>query len=338
MFRKNFRTILINLAIFIGCNLLIGLIYSLPMIYYGPFDNLKEMVVTSAMTTYRHQYLATWFLDKDQIDEIMNRNKIDTTDNSDIKDISIATSASVSTEVNSSIEKDIPINKTEGVELVNIDESRYKGYLLIIKDPKRIELGVTKDLTKFGVKLDDMCKENDAIGGINAGGFEDENGQGNGGTPTGIVVKDGEVLYKTKNDSYSIVGFNKQGILVLGNYSLSQIQELDLKAAVSFEPFLIVNGKTTIKSGNGGWGLAPRTVIGQRKDGTVLMLVTEGRKLTMPGATLKDVQDIMLKYDAYNAANLDGGSSSTIYWDNKVLNDPSSMDGVRFIPTAFLIK
>ncbi|MBK1809672.1 phosphodiester glycosidase family protein [Clostridium sp. YIM B02505] len=338
MFRKKFRTILINLAIFIGCNLLIGLIYSLPMTYYGPFDNLKEMVVTSAMTTYRHQYLATWFLDKDQINEIMNKNKIDTTDNSDIKDISVAVSASASTEVNSSINTDIPVNKTEGVEFVNIDESRYKGYLLIVKDPKRIELGVTKDLTKFGIKLDDMCKENNAIGGINAGGFEDENGQGNGGTPTGIVVKDGEILYKTKNDSYSIVGFNKQGILVLGNYSLSQIQALDLKAAVSFEPFLIVNGKTTIKSGNGGWGMAPRTVIGQRKDGTVLMLVTEGRKLTMPGATLKDVQDIMLKYEAYNAANLDGGSSTTIYWDNKVLNDPSSMDGVRFIPTAFLIK
>ncbi|WP_261854481.1 phosphodiester glycosidase family protein [Clostridium folliculivorans] len=336
MFRKNFKAILTNLSIFIGCNLLIGLIYLVPMIYYGPFDNLKEMVVTSAMTTYRHQYLATWFLDKDQINEIMNKNKIDTTDNSDIKDISVAVSTSA--EANSSIEPEIPINKTEGVELVNIDENRYKGYLLIVKDPKRIELGVTKDLTRFGVKLDDMSKENDAIGGINAGGFEDENGQGNGGTPTGIVVKDGEVLYKTKNDSYSIVGFNKQGVLVLGNYSLSQIQSLDLKAAVSFEPFLIVNGKATIKSGNGGWGLAPRTVIGQRKDGTVLMLVTEGRKLTMPGATLKDVQDIMIKYEAYNAANLDGGSSSTIYWDNKVLNDPSSMDGVRFIPTAFLIK
>ncbi|WP_183279995.1 phosphodiester glycosidase family protein [Clostridium fungisolvens] len=315
---------------------MIGLIYSLPMIYYGPFDNLKEMVVTSAMTTYRHQYLATWFLDKDQINEIMNKNKIDTTDNSDIKDISVAVSTSA--ETNSSIDTDMPVNKTEGVELVSINENRYKGYLLIVKDPKRIELGVTKDLTKFGVKLDDMSKENDAVGGINAGGFEDENGQGNGGTPTGIVVKDGEILYKTKSDSYSIVGFNKQGILILGNYSLSQIKELDLKAAVSFEPFLIVNGKTTIKSGNGGWGLAPRTVIGQRKDGTVLMLVTEGRKLTMPGATLKDVQDIMLKYEAYNAANLDGGSSSTIYWDNKVLNDPSSMDGVRFIPTAFLIK
>jgi exopolysaccharide biosynthesis protein len=338
MFQKKFRIIMINLAIFIGCNLLIGLIYSVPMVYYGPFNNLKEMVVTSAMTTYRHQYLATWFLDKDQINEIMNKNKIDATDNSDIKDISVAVSASASTEINSSINTDMQANKTEGIELVNINESRYKGYLLIVKDPKRIELGVTKDLTKFGVKLDDMSKDNDSIGGINAGGFEDENGQGNGGTPTGIVVKDGEILYKTKNDSYSIVGFNKQGVLVLGKYSLPQIQALDLKAAVSFEPFLIVNGKTTINSGNGGWGMAPRTVIGQRKDGTVLMLVTEGRKLTMPGATLKDVQDIMLKYEAYNAANLDGGSSTTIYWDNKVLNDPSSMDGVRFIPTAFLIK
>jgi exopolysaccharide biosynthesis protein len=183
-----------------------------------------------------------------------------------------------------------------------------------------------------------MAKENDAIGGINAGGFEDTDGQGNGGIPTSIVVKDGNILFKTQNDSYSIVGFNKQGILVIGKYSLSEINKLNLKAAVSFEPFLVVNGKPTIRSGNGGWGMSPRTVIGQRKDGTVLMLVTEGRKLSEPGATLKDVQDIMLKYQAYNAANLDGGSSTTIYWDGKILNDPSSSDGVRFIPTAFLIK
>ncbi|QAA35176.1 exopolysaccharide biosynthesis protein [Clostridium manihotivorum] len=306
----------------------------MPMVYYGPFNNIKEMVVTSAMRTLRHQYLATWFLSKDEINRIMSKSQIDNTEKSEIKDIAIA----VSTQTDSAVKTDETKERTDGVEVININESRYKGYLLIVKDPNRVELGVTSNLNKFGIKLDDMAKENGAIGGINAGGFEDTDGQGNGGTPTSIVVKDGNVLFKTQNDSYSIVGFNNQGVLVIGNYSLSEISKLNLKGAVSFEPFLIVNGKPTIKSGNGGWGMSPRTAIGQRKDGTVLMLVTEGRKITMPGATLKDVQDIMIKYEAYNAANLDGGSSSTIYWNGKILNEPSSSDGVRFIPTAFLIK
>ncbi|WP_160680005.1 phosphodiester glycosidase family protein [Clostridium sp. C8-1-8] len=334
MKNNKIKKIFIGFCIFFICNSIVGIIYSVPMVYYGPFGNIRDMLVTSAMRTLSHQYIATWFLSKDEIDKIINKSKIDNSEKSEIADISIAVSAQTDSVVNTDETK----SRTEGVEVVNIDESRYKGYLLIVKDPNRIELGVTSNLNKFGLKLDDMAKENGAIGGINAGGFEDKDGQGNGGTPTSIVVKDGNILFKTQSDSYSIVGFNKQGVLVIGNYSLEEISKLNLKAAVSFEPFLIVNGKTTIKSGNGGWGMSPRTVIGQRKDGTVLMLVTEGRKLTEPGATLKDVQDIMLKYQAYNAANLDGGSSSTIYWDGKILNDPSSSDGVRFIPTAFLIK
>ena len=88
---------------------------------------------------------------------------------------------------------------------------------------------------------------------------------------------------------------------------------------------------------NGGWGLAPRTAIGQRRDGTVIMLVIDGRQLSSIGATLRDVQDIMLEYGAYNAANLDGGSSSTMVYENRIVNIPSSKYGPRDLPSAFII-
>jgi exopolysaccharide biosynthesis protein len=113
---------------------------------------------------------------------------------------------------------------------------------------------------------------------------------------------------------------------------------MDIRDAVSFDPFLVVNGKPAITKGDGGWGLAPRTAIGQARDGSVLMLVIDGRQVGSVGATLKDVQDIMLKYGAYNVANLDGGASSVLYYQQKLVNKPSSPYGERYLPSFFIVK
>jgi hypothetical protein len=53
--------------------------------------------------------------------------------------------------------------------------------------------------------------------------------------------------------------------------------------------------------------------------------------------TLYDVQKILLEKGAVTAANLDGGSSSVVVKDDKVLNHPSSHYGMRYLPTAFLV-
>lgn len=78
-----------------------------------------------------------------------------------------------------------------------------------------------------------------------------------------------------------------------------------IRDAVSFGPTFIVNGKAMEVAGSGG-GLNPRTVLGQRADGAVLMLVIDGRQSHSIGATYKDCIDVMLQYGAVNAANLDG--------------------------------
>lgn len=322
--------------IFILANIIIGCTYSIPMVYYGPMVNIKEMLVTTAMSTFRHQYIVQWFLSDEEIAKIMARNKVDDTGKSNAEDIQV-----ISTDVQENTSKE---HSLDGIERVDINEDGVKGKLLIIKDPKRVSLGVAENLGSYGEKLDDMCNRYGAVAGINAGGFEDENGQGNGGTPTGILIKDGEIKYFqkptgwTEDSKISLIGLNKHGILILGQYTLEEVKSLDIKDAVSFSPFFILNGEATIKSGNGGGGIHPRTVIGQRKDGAIIFLVLDGRQLTNLGATYRKEQDIMLKYGAYNAANLDGGSSTTMYFDNSVINTPSSNDGVRFISTAFLVK
>lgn len=324
--KRKGMTFFTNIIVFILINILVGGVFSIPMVYYGPFKNIKEVLVTSAMTTLRHQYIATLFLSKQEIEDIMNKNKINDNAFSDVSGIKFVSN-------NAAVSK-----SKEGIEHITINENNFKGHMLIVKDPRRVEVGVTNKLGKFGMKLDDIVKEYDAIGGINAGGFEDESGQGNGGIPTGMVIHNGKVLFGNENEEYSLVGINYNGVLVMGKYTLSQIEKLHIKEAVSFSPFLVVNGEPTIKTGNGGWGIAPRTSIGQRKDGAIILLVIDGRQISSMGAYLKDVQDIMLKYGAYNAANLDGGSSTTMYLDGEVLNNPSSKDGIRYIPTAFIIK
>jgi exopolysaccharide biosynthesis protein len=326
--KKNlFNKISLNLFNFIFANIIIGLIIAIPMVFYGPFKNIKELVVTSAMTTLSHQYLATLFLNETEINSIMASNTIDDSKNSSLDAIS----------VNNTITTEDQGDK--GIEVKEIKGSSFSGQLLIVNDAKRIQLGLTDNLGRFGMKLDDIVKKENAVAGINAGGFQDENGQGNGGVPTGLVVKDGKIVFDDKlEEKVSLIGFNKDGIMVIGKYSRSDISRLNIKDAVSFSPFLVINGEGVIKSGNGGWGIAPRTAIGQRKDGTVLMLVIDGRQIGSLGATLKDVQNIMLENGAYNAANLDGGSSTTMVVDGKIINNPSSKDGVRFIPTSFIIK
>ncbi|GFP75191.1 phosphodiester glycosidase family protein [Clostridium fungisolvens] len=325
--RNLFNKISLNLFNFIFANIIIGLVIAIPMVFYGPFKNIKELVVTSAMTTLNHQYLATLFLNQTEIQSIMASNTIDDSKNSNLNEI----------RVNNSVTDDNQGDK--GIEVKEIKGNSFNGQLLIVNDAKRIQLGLTDNLGRFGMKLDDIVKKENAVAGINAGGFQDENGQGNGGVPTGLVVKDGKIVFDDKlEEKVSLIGFNKDGIMVIGKYSRSDITRLNIKDAVSFSPFLVINGEGVIKSGNGGWGIAPRTAIGQRKDGTVLMLVIDGRQIGSLGATLKDVQNIMLENGAYNAANLDGGSSTTMVVDGKIINNPSSKDGVRFIPTSFIIK
>jgi exopolysaccharide biosynthesis protein len=104
---------------------------------------------------------------------------------------------------------------------------------------------------------------------------------------------------------------------------------------------LIVNGEKTKISGNGGGGLAPRTAIGQRKDGIILFLVLDGNRTLGQGASYADLLEIMSNYGAYNATCLDGGTSTGMTVKNKFINNPTTKSGLnksRPIPTAFILK
>lgn len=101
---------------------------------------------------------------------------------------------------------------------------------------------------------------------------------------------------------------------------------------------MIVNGKPLITSGDGGWGRAPRTAVGQKKaDGTVIFIVIDGRQTSSVGATLKEVQDLFLEQGVINAGFLDGGASSELVVNDELVTHPSSKYGERRLPSAFLV-
>jgi len=160
---------------------------------------------------------------------------------------------------------------------------------------------------------------------------------GHGGDPLGIVIQHGKVISGGLDVRHNLIGFDNNNILVLGNYTGQEALDKGIRDAVSFGPFYIINGKPAQAIGTGG-GLNPRTVIGQRKDGTVLLLVIDGRQSSSLGATYKDCIDVMVEYGAYNAANLDGGTSTVMVYDDKIVNSTFALYGAREVPTSFLIK
>ncbi|MCY9587783.1 phosphodiester glycosidase family protein [Paenibacillus alvei] len=214
----------------------------------------------------------------------------------------------------------------------------FSGYLMIVNDPTKIRIGVPGKVGR-GEKVSSMVKRTGAVAGVNGGGFADPNWEGNGFKPIGVVINDGKMYYNgVGKQNTQIVGIDKDGKMVAGNFKVSELLEMGVKEAVTFQPRMIVNGKGQIRNHADGWGIAPRTVMGQRKDGAILFLVIDGRQPHSIGADLYDCQKIMLDNGAVIAANLDGGSSTVLVEkDGVIKNSPSSQYGERYLPTAFLV-
>ena len=293
------------------------------LIYYGPFVQVKEMLVTTAMTTMTQQYIAKLFLSNEEINTILEKNKPN-------YDLGKQNLEHINIDYNDNL---------NGVELINISASTFKGKLLIIEDPSRVKLVMGKDILKGGNTVSNIVKTNDAIAGINAGGYIDDSTK-EFMVPSGLIMEDGNIISGNTDLKYAVTGFNKQNKLIVSNsMDYNTLISEGVKDAVSFGPVIIQNGVPTISSiSDGGMGIQPRTAIAQRKDGAILFLVIDGRTLNSLGATLKNVQDVLLEHGAYNAFNLDGGSTTTMVYNNEVINYPSDFGKENLVPCAFIVK
>ena len=296
------------------------------------------------MTTMTHQYLATWFYSDDVINKIMAKNQlVEVNDTTNPELVNISDYNTNQTIYKNEYEKQI-LEHEEGAlyKVIDIKGASYQGYLVAVYDPSRISIATTKYLGKRGEAITTVAKRENAIIAMNAGGFYDPDWNSNGALPHGTVISNGVVVsdFDDANMGGGFVGFTKENKLVLGKFTKEQAISMGIRDAVEFGPFLIVNGKSSFVKGNGGWGIAPRTAIGQRKDGIVLFLVIDGRQKHSIGADMVDLTEIMQRYGAYNASNVDGGSSSTLLENGELITKPTAAgkDGMRWIPNAWIVE
>ncbi len=330
-----------------------GAYMTLNTICHGPSKAARDLFVSTILETGQMKFLASWYFTEEEILAITDRNgMVHNEENVDPGLIEIPTQGE------ETVDTEFDIN---GIELVEISGRSFFAKMLIINDPSRVKLSTIYpwsdfNKNKYGETLEQLVQRGDYLAGINGGEYYSD---GNwGGVPKGLVVCDGVIQYNSPQAGDVMVGFTEDNILMIsdiGNMSTAQVEQMvadnRIRDAVSFKDIddgdnnhftkLIINGTATQLSGNGS-GANPRTAIGQRADGTVLMLVTDGRGAAGHlGATAQDLISIMQEYGAVNAANLDGGSSSAMYY-----NGVYEMTSVTLyystsswrLPTAFVVE
>ena len=318
MKKKKGNILLTTLYIFLIsiASLSITIFLILKLITSNTSITAKELFVTTILETGQMKFLASWLLPQDEITKIVERNKMVAIDVVEDKNLIQV--------------KDKDLNK---VELIQIPGNSFDAKMLIVHDPSRIKLETIYPWKEYGLELHKLVEQADAIGGIN-GGLYESNGN-KGGRPIGVIVSKGQIqMNRPSLNGLHLIGFdqdNRLRIIDLHKMSAKKVEELvkeeKIRDAVTFQDQmdrdtnhfvkLLVNGVARETKGKGSGG-NPRTAIGQRKDGSVLLLVTDGRgKNGHLGATAADLIKIMQKYDAVNAANLDGGSSSSMYYNEK---------------------
>ncbi len=333
----------------------------------GPSQTASTLFVRSVMETSAAKFLARIYFTEEEINEILsaglNGEEVtdpsliqipgkDTETETDLPDTdpvdpdgtdtgtdTLPPDTSVGTETD---ETTPPEPEGDGVEVIKVQGDTYNGTLLIIKDPKRVTLGTLPQYGEgySGMTLRKFIETTGAVGGINAGGFWDEGGKGTGAIPDGIVIRDGEIIWGSASQRYRcIIGFDKNHVMHVGNMTGKQALDAGIIDGLNFSvgPVLVCNGVPQNAKKTLGGGLNPRTAIGQRADGAVLMLAINGRQADSLGATYDDLVSIMLGYGAVNAANLDGGSSTLMVYKGETMNQSAYFFGERKLPNVFLI-
>ena len=319
LFIKNRRADTTKLKVWIKCIYsifltiyIIGCVF-LVTILYSPYEKFRTWLITTSMATMNHQYLCKWFYNDTQISDVLDQNFIVESDqNTDPELIQKPIEENYN-----EYEKELLVHEEDELyKIVKFEVNGADAYIATIFDPSKVKLEVTNKLGNLGEYVTKMAERNNAVLAINAGGFKDS-GNNLGESPTGITIKNGEIL---TNNEYGyatalggLIGLTNDNILVLlKNVTAEDAVSMGVRDAVSWGPFLIVNGEPSVVSGNGGWGLAARSAIGQRKDGTILFLQVGSNYSRTTGAGMIDLVEIMQRYGAYNAANLDGGTSSVL--------------------------
>ena len=325
--------------------------FSLKTICTDKYPVARQTLVTTLLETGQLKFLVSWFLSPEEIQAVVNSNSMEVMTDK-------VNSALISVSAADDKKEDGNGGSGEDIEIIKVAGRNYSATLMKVKDPSRISLASIYPWRDKGVTLDELVNADNAVAGINGGLYDSQNNTG--GKPLGVVVSKGEIQRNEPQEcgGLVLVGFTEDNILQIIDINgmnkrdvENLIKENRIRDAVCFQEEysdsnnhfvqLIINGNVRGMNGLGS-GLNPRTAIGQCADGSVLLLVTDGRgKSGHLGASAADLIEVMEKYGAVNAANLDGGSSSCMYYEGEYL-----MPSVTFyysnnswrLPVAFVVN
>ncbi len=361
--KKNvFLRVLAFVGVTIGA-LLLTVFLVMAVICKGPSESAKQLFVTTILETGQLKFLASMYLSEEEIMAFVNQTTmrpIDAEVDLGMIQIPNKTGQSAGGNVMGDSQQD---QEGDGIEIINISGRTYQGTLMIVKDPSRICIETVYDKNtgwpEYGKNLDDFVKKYGAVAGVN-GGLYEQYGANKGGLPAGVVVCHGEIQLNLpqQHTGLILIGFNNDNILIVKSLAgmnaaafEKYVKDYGIRDACVFQEDssdtnnhfvqLVINGEAREMHGMGS-GLNPRTAVGQRADGSVMFLVTDGRGYNNHlGASALDLINVMMEYGAVNAANLDGGSSSCLYYNGQYLKTSVTFkysNGSWFLPLAFLVK
>ena len=342
---KKIGKILLKIGAFLGTFLVAAVLtvaISLAMICSDAFPSAQQMFVTTILETGQLKFLASIFLSAEDIQQIVDKNSMQT----------------LNSEVDSGLIQIGGEDDEEPIVIEQVQGGTYTGTMMIVKDPSRVSLATIYPWRETGVTLDQLVQSAGAIGGINGGLYDSTNNSG--GKPYGVVVCNGQIQLNRPQEYAGLVliGFTESNLLQIIDISdmtasevESLVKEQKIRDAVCFQEEasdsnnhfvqLIINNEPREMNGMGS-GLNPRTAIGQRADGAVLLFVTDGRgKSGHLGASSGDLIAVMEEYGAVNAANLDGGSSSCMYYNGEYLKSSVTFyyeNSSWKLPAGFVVK
>lgn len=312
---------------------LLGSVYALGLtLANGPSPSLRDMLVLSAKQASATKWLPGLFLDDDTINEIMANSEKVTVTEIDINDFK--PKPPEGTDIGGGEEYDEWADYPEGVRLEFLQGSTYRAYLTVVKDPSRVFVGVCDNMgtAPQGMTIFKIAQKYDAHVVINAGGFPD-NGSSPGNIPLGITYSQNQCVWDD-GIRLTFIGIDENDrLIVKEGMTKKEAEELKIRDGVCFQNGNVLitneNGKVQLHYSEGNVGAAQRTAIGQRADGTMLLVVTDGRSAASIGASRNDIIDLLVSQGAVVAGMLDGGTSSLMYFDNYISRyhiDESALD------------
>ena len=157
------------------------------------------------------------------------------------------------------------------------------------------------------------------------------NGDYYGARDAGYVVRNGQLLRSQSQsaDQEDLVIYKDGsfGIIKEGDITAQQLVDNGAMQVLSFGPALIENGQVAVDSSDEvGKAMAsnPRTAIGIVDDSTYVFVVSDGRTSESQGLSLKQLADFMKELNVTTAYNLDGGGSSSMYFNGQIINKPTT--------------